>query len=177
LIAKTARPSSICGSRPGGWLVPHRAASGFTFIEVLLGTLVLGTMLVTATTALTSAAVAQDELVTAPVTAYGLAREIHSLALVLPRDEGDGHPAVNGAGVELLEDLNGASFNPPIAADRRGLTHDSDWTQQVLIEAVDLADPEQPADVSMPSATLLRLTVTVLEGRTARGSYVWWMNP
>ncbi|HEX5010503.1 MAG TPA: hypothetical protein VFY71_08875 [Planctomycetota bacterium] len=177
MIAKTARPSSICGSRPGGWLVPHRAASGFTFIEVLLGTLVLGTMLVTATTALTSAAVAQDQLVTAPVTAYSLAREIHSLALVLPRDAGDGQPAASGAAVLLLEDLDGASFNPPIAADRRRLTYDEDWTQQVAIEPVELGDPAQPAADATAAGTLLRLTVTVLQGSTERGSYVWWMSP
>jgi len=177
LIAKTARPSSICGSRPGGWLVPHRAASGFTFVEVLLGTLVLGTMLVTATTALTSAAVAQDQLVTAPVTAWSLAREIHNLALLLPHDAGDGQPAANGAAVALLEDLDGASFNPPIAADRRSLTHDSDWTQQIEVESVELADPDLPAADATATGTLLRLTVTVLEGPTVRGSYVWWMNP
>ena len=177
MIAKTARPSSFCGFRPGGWLCPHRAASGFTFVEVLLGTLVLGTMLVTATTALTSAAVAQDQLVTAPVTAYGLAREIHSLALLLPRDTGDGQPAANGAAVLLLEDLDGARFNPPIAADKRTLTHDSEWTQQIDLEPVELSDPDLPAADATASGTLLRLTVTVLEGPTARGSYVWWMNP
>ena len=144
---------------------------------MLLGTLVLGTMLVTATTALTSAAVAQDQLVTAPVTAWGLAREIHSLALLLPRDTGDGQPAANGAAVLLLEDLDGARFNPPIAADKRTLTHDSEWTQQIDLEPVELSDPDLPAADATASGTLLRLTVTVLEGPTARGSYVWWMNP
>jgi len=151
--------------------------SGFTFIEVLLATLVLGTMLVTATTAMTAAIQTQDEMVSAPVTAWSLAREIHSLALLLPRDVGDGLPAADGASVLLLEDLDGASFAPPIAADKRQLDSAADWAQHVSVQAVDLSNPALLAIDPASTGTLLRLTVTVLEGGSVRGTYVWWMNP
>jgi hypothetical protein len=165
------------GFGPGGRATSRRAAAGFTFIEVLLATLVVGTMLVTATTALSTAVVAQDTLVGEPITAWGLAREIHSLALLLPRTAGDGLPAATGSDVLLLEDLDGADFSPPIGADKASLTGTTGWSQDVLIESVDLADPEVLAADPAADDTLLRLTVTVREGAEVRGTYVWWLNP
>jgi hypothetical protein len=165
------------GFGPGGRATSRRAPAGFTFIEVLLATLVLGTMLVTATTALSTAVVAQNTLVSQPVTAYGLAREIHSLALLLPRTEGDGVPAATGAQVQLLEDLDGASFTPAIGADAGAAVGGLGWSQDVELEIVDLASPTLLAADASSDSTLLRLTVTVREGAEERGTYVWWLNP
>jgi len=165
------------GFGPGGRSPSRRAAAGFTFLEVLLATLVVGTMLVTATTALSAAVVTQDALVGEPITAWGLAREIHSLALVLPRTEGDGVPATTGSEVLLLEDLDGAEFSPPIGADTAAVAGTTGWSQEVLIASVNLADPAVLAADPTADDTLLRLTVTVREGAGVRGTYVWWLNP
>ena len=142
-----------------------------------MATLVLGTMLVTATQALGTAAVAHEQLVNAPVTAWSLAREVHSLALVLPRDAGDGLPAADAASVELLEDLDGATFSPPIGADKSQLAFASGWTQLVAVQAVNLANPSVLAADPTAPGTLLRLTVALQQDGELRGTYVWWMNP
>jgi len=144
---------------------------------VLLATLVAGTMLVTATSALSAAVETHEQIAGQPVTAWALAREIHNLALSLPHTAGDGLPAANGAGVALLEDLDGAVFSPPISAARNTLTDDSGWSQVVAIDVVQLEHPQCLASDPTSAATLLRLTVTILEGRDARGSYTWWLNP
>jgi hypothetical protein len=144
---------------------------------VLLATLVAGTMLVTATSALSAAAETRDQIAGQPVAAWALAREIHSLALTLPHTTGDGQPAANGAGVALLEDLDGAVFSPPISAARATLTDAAGWSQVVAIDVVQLDDPQSLAPDPTATATLLRLTVTVLQGRDSRGSYTWWLNP
>ena len=164
-------------SEPGRSETSCRAPAGFTFIEVLLATVILGTVLVAATTSLTGSVQAQDIMVGEPVAALGLAREIHSLALVLPRTAGDGVPATTGSEVLLLEDLDGAQFSPPIDAAKRTLASATGWSQQVLIEAVDLASPDQLAADATSAGALLRLTVTVREGAVVVGTYVWWINP
>ncbi len=174
---RTQNIESCSGFGPGGRATSRRATAGFSFIEVLLATLIVGTMIVTATTALSTAVVAQDTLVGEPITAYGLAREIHSLALVLPRTAGDGLPAATGGDVLLLEDLDGANFSPAIGADRATVPGTTGWSQEVLIEAVDLAAPDMLAADPDADGVLLRLTVTVREGAEVRGTYVWWLNP
>ena len=165
------------GFGPGGRATSRRAAAAFTFVEVLLATLVLGTMLVTATTALSTAVETQDQLVGTPITAYGLAREIHSLALLLPREVRDGLPAPSGADVAVLEDLDEASFHPPIRADKSEMSEASSWTQDVMVQSVQLASPNVLAADPTARDTLLRLTVEVLQNDEVRGTYIWWMNP
>ncbi len=154
----------------------RRAHAGFTFLEVLLATVILGTLLVAATTSLTGSVRAQDIMVGEPVTALGLAREIHSLSLVLPHTAGDGQPATTGSEVKLLEDLDGAKLSPPIDAAAQPLTSATGWSQEVTLEPVELAQPDRLA-ASAGAATLLRLTVVVREGGAVVGTYVWWINP
>jgi prepilin-type N-terminal cleavage/methylation domain-containing protein len=175
--ASAARPAHDSGFRPGGRFASRRAAPGFSLIEVLLATLVVGTVLAAATGAIGGAVSARDTLSGEPVTAFGLAREIHSLALVLPRGAGDGLPAATGADVALLEDLDGARFSPPVSAGRASLSHATGWSQDVTLEAVDLAAPGSLAADAAADDVLLRLTVVVREGANARGTYVWWLNP
>lgn len=165
------------GTRPGGRFASRRAAAGLTFAEVLLATLVAGTMLVTATSALSTTVETHDQLAAEPVAAFALAREIHSLALTLPNTPGDGSPATTGAGVLLLEDLDGATFSPPINAAGAALSSSAGWTQVVAIDSVNLSSPTTLAADPTASSTLLRLTVTVLEGRKTCGTYSWWLNP
>lgn len=177
MTVQSARHATVSGFRPGGECAPRRAAAGFSLLEVMLATLLLGLLMVAATTALGGAASAHQALVATPVESFALAREVHSLACVLPRDAGDGLPAASAAGVARLEDLDGATFSPPISAARASLTHASGWSQEIAIDAVDLADPTAAAPDPDAPGVLLRLTVTVREGSSVRGTYTWWMTP
>ena len=177
MSATSARHALSSGFRPGGRFASRRAATGFSLIEILLATLVVGTVLAAATGAIGGAITARDTLAGEPVTAFGLAREIHNLALVLPRDTGDGVPAATGADIALLEDLDGADFSPPVSAARATLAHATGWSQEVALEAVNLAAPGSLAADADADAVLLRLTVVVREGADVRGSYTWWLNP
>jgi len=165
------------GPRPGGRFASRRARSGFSFIEVLLATLVVGTVLVAATSSITGSVQAKHILVGEPGIALGLAREIHTVAQVLPRDAGDGVAATVGSEVAVLDDLDGATFSPPLAANLASLSQSAGWSQQVAIDTVTLAAPDQLATSADGSAVLLRLTVTVREGASVVGSYTWWLNP
>jgi hypothetical protein len=57
------------------------------------------------------------------------------------------------------------------------LTQSAGWSQEVAIDTVTLAAPDQLATSADGSAVLLRLTVTVREGASVVGSYTWWLNP
>jgi hypothetical protein len=173
----TARTLAGSGSGPGRRNSSCRATAGLTFIEVLFATLIAGTMLVAATSALTGAVKAQAIMAGTPITAFSLAREIHSAAQTLSRTPGDGVPATTGAEVETLDDLDGASFSPPVSARLANITAATGWSQEVDLESVELERPNTPADASAGSAALLRLTIIVREGGTVAGTYVWWLNP
>ncbi len=165
------------GPEPGGRPSSRRAQSGFSFIEVMLATLVVGTVLVAATSSITGSVKAKHILVGEPGIALGLAREIHSVAQVLPRGAGGSTPASVGSDVLVLEDLNGATFSPPLAATLDSLNQSVGWSQAVAIDTVALASPDQLATNTDGSAVLLRLTVTIREGATVVGTYTWWLNP
>ncbi len=143
----------------------------------MLATLIAGTMLVAATSALTESVTAAQVMADVPTTAFGLAREIHSAAQVLPRTVGDGVPATTGAEVITLDDLDGASFSPPISARLAAMTSVSAWSQEVHVEHVNLTTPGILASDPTSNAALLRLTVTVREGEEVIGTYIWWLNP
>jgi hypothetical protein len=146
-------------------------------VEVLVATALVGTALVAATAALTGAVKTQDALVGEPTTALALAREIHGLALLLPRTPGDGVPASGPTEVAVLDDLDGATFSPPIDAGLAVRTAATGWSQQVEIARVDLASPGTLAVDTDGDDALLRLTVTVLKGAAVEGTYTWWINP
>jgi hypothetical protein len=151
--------------------------AGFSFVEVLLATLIVGTLMVAATTALTSSVHTYNVLAGQPFTALTLAREIHAAALTLPRDPGDGVPATDGSEVVVLDDLDGALFSPPIDAQLATLAHVSGWSQDVALERVSLSQPDQPAALSADLSTLWRLDVVIRQGAKEVGRYSWWINP
>jgi hypothetical protein len=161
---------------PGERFASRRATAGLTLIEVLLATLIAGTMLVAATTALTGSVKAQQVMMGDPVTAFGLAREIHSAAQLLPRTPGDGVPATTGAEVVTLDDLDDATFSPPLSARLASLTGSAGWSQEVHLEHVNLTTPGILAEDPETNAALLRLTVTVRQGAEVAGTYIWWLN-
>ena len=165
------------GSRSGRRAISCRTSSGFSFVEILVATLIVGSALVAAMSSLTVAAQSQSALATEPTTALTLANEIHTLAVGLSRAEGDGSPAHTGDEIAVLDDLDGASFSPPIDARRSSLAASTGWSQAVSIDPVALAVPAT-ADAGRDSAdTLLKLTVTVRQGASPAGTYSWWINP
>jgi len=133
--------------------------------------------LVAATGSLGAATQTQNALATGPTTALMLANEIHTLALSLPRTPGDGTPAHAGAEVAVLDDLDGASFSPPIDARRGSLDASSAWTQSVRVDPVSLATPAEADESLRGTDSLLKLTVTVRQGGAIAGSYTWWIDP
>jgi hypothetical protein len=166
----------------------------------MLATLIVGSALVAAMMSLSSAAQSQAALASGPTTALTLANEIHTLALSLPKTAGDGTPAHSGSEVAVLDDLDGASFSPPIDASKGALTASTGWTQSVTIDSIDLTgaaqtaddddddeghghghghghDDDEDEDESDSADTLLKLTVTVRQGSAAAGTYTWWINP
>jgi len=162
---------------PGERSSSRRATTGLTFVEVLLATLIAGTMLVAATSALTQTVVATQVMADVPTTAFGLGREIHSLAQVLPHTTGDGVPATMGSEVVTLDDLDGATFSPPISARLSAMADVSGWSQEVHVEHVNLTSPGILATDPTDNAALLRLTVTVRQAKEIIGTYIWWLNP
>jgi type II secretory pathway pseudopilin PulG len=165
------------GSRSGRRAISCRTSSGFSFLEILVATLVVGSALVAAMSSLTAATQSQSALATGPTTALTLANEIHTLALGLPRTAGDGTPARAGGEVAVLDDLDGASFSPPIDAQRGSLAASTGWSQAVSVDPVALAAPTVTDEDRSSSDTLLKLTVTVRQGAAAAGTYSWWINP
>jgi hypothetical protein len=146
-------------------------------VEVLIATALVGTALVAASVALTGAVKTQDALAGDSTTALGLAREIHGLALLLPRTPGDGVPAAGPGDVAVLEDLDGATFCPPIDARLAEQSASPDWSQEVGLARVDLDAPGTLAAGDDGDDALLRLTVTIRQGADVEGTYTWWINP
>ncbi len=157
--------------------------AGFTFIELMLATLFLGTMLVAASSAIGSAAVTKEHGRTVPQTALDFAQEIHAASMLLPRAPGAGVAATSGAGVSILEDLDGAVFSPPIDAGRQAFAGSTRWTQRVALERVLVADPSTTApvpdeEVGEEEAPWIYVLIVTMELDGApQGSYSWWIRP
>jgi len=149
----------------------RRRAAGLSLVEVLVASAVLGTVVVAATHSLTATVTMQDVTQERPTTAFELAREMFRIAQTLEQAPGDGQPATRPDELVLLEDLDGASFSPPLDGRKQEQTGLSDWTQRTFLRRVDLADPTTTDD----EGQLHELTVVVDEGQDTVGSYRWWL--
>jgi len=156
---------------------PRRALTGFTLVEVMLTTIIVGLAIVGAMSAMSQAATTKNIQEGEPLTALALASEIHALALSLPEGDGDGSPATQAAGVTILDDLDGATFSPPLDAKLAAVAEATAWRQDVLISKVSLADPSVDLPDDAGSASLLKLQVTVSDASSVKGTYTWWLNP
>jgi prepilin-type N-terminal cleavage/methylation domain-containing protein len=163
--------------------VNDRTQAGFTLIEVLVTAAIVGTTLVASSWALAGAALARETLQEAPYTASLLAKEIHSLALTLPKSPSGKPGATKAADVEALDSLIGARFNPPIRANLVTSTALKDWTQSVDVAIFDTSDLTTPnsddpaAGISLGDQKLYRLTVTIEDGGAVADDFVWWIAP
>ena len=139
--------------------------SGFTLIEVLFAVLLIGlaiASLMTANAAFTKANGAGTDLSTAEFL-IGQIRELTMLLPVIdPQDELATFGPETGetlAGYDDLDDFNGATFSPPINAERTTLSEFPAYSQQITVQNVNASNFEQV--VANHSSNFIRVTVQV----------------
>lgn len=161
----------------------HAVSEGFTLTEVMLSTLLVGTVVVASSWAMNTATRAKIMNVEQPFEAAILAKEIYALAQTLPR-EPSGIPGVRSAGeVVALDSLAGAVFSPPIRADRTTDTSLTGWTQQIQIDIYSMDDLENKTNenillgVDSKAERLFKIQVTILNQGNLVDSFEWWLTP
>jgi prepilin-type N-terminal cleavage/methylation domain-containing protein len=151
--------------------------SGFSMIEVLIAILLVGlaiASLVAANGAFTKANGAGTDLSTAEF----LIEQIRELTTVLPVIDPESGISVFGpetgetlAGYDDVDDFDGASFSPPINADRTLLNDVAAFSQQVTVENVNASDFEQV--VGDHTSSFVRVTVKVFLNSKQISSTSW----
>jgi prepilin-type N-terminal cleavage/methylation domain-containing protein len=139
--------------------------SGFTLVEVLFAVLLVGlaiASLMTANAAFTKANGAGTDLSTAEF----LIGQIRELTMLLPVIDPETELATFGpeAGEALadyddLDDFNGATYTPPINAERTVLTEFPAYSQKIAVQNVNASNFEQV--VANHSSNFVRVTVKV----------------
>ncbi len=154
-----------------------RREYGFTLIEVLIAILLVGlaiVSLISANGAFTQANAAGAELSTAEFLIEQI-RELTTVLAVIDPNTGTStfgpEASETLADYDDLDDFNGASFSPPISADRNALTDLSAYTQQITVENVSASDFEQV--VSNHSSFFVRVTVQVFLNTREISSARW----
>ena len=129
-------------------IVNRQLNSGFSLIEVLIAVILIGVAiasLVGANIAFTKANAAGTDLSTAEFLVEQI-RELTTLLPVIDPNTGDstfGPEEAILADYDDLDDFDGASFSPPISADRETLNDFAAFTQQITVENVSAANFEQ----------------------------------
>ncbi|MHC4104862.1 MAG: type IV pilus modification PilV family protein [Planctomycetota bacterium] len=151
--------------------------SGFSLIEVLVAVILVGlaiASLVAANSSFTRTNAAGLNLSTAEF----LTEQIRELAAMLPvidpntgTDLPFGPEEATLADYDDLDDFDGASFSPPINADREVLNDFAAFTQEVTVENVNDADFEQV--VGDHTSNFVRVSVTVFLNSREISSTSW----
>jgi prepilin-type N-terminal cleavage/methylation domain-containing protein len=155
---------------------------GVTLIEVLMSTLIVSLVVVSASWAMSAASTSKHIRTEDPAVAAMLAREIHELAVGLSTSA-SGDPAATGfAGVTALDSLDGAGFSPPILATGEAAPVTPTWRQGVSVSVYDLADPTTPvftnyAPIDPASGRIYRLSVAMTQRGAEMGTWWWWIKP
>ncbi len=153
-----------------------RLGNGFSLIEVLIATILVGlaiTALLVASGSLTIANGASTDLSTAEF----LVEQIRELTALLPVVDPQTGIAVFGpeetdlAYYDDLDDFDGASFSPPIDANRNVLNNFAAFSQIVLVENVNPSNFNQV--VGDHSTSFVRVTVTVVLNAKEISSTSW----
>jgi prepilin-type N-terminal cleavage/methylation domain-containing protein len=154
-----------------------RRKDGFTLIEVLIAILLIGlaiVSLISANGAFTQANAAGAELSTAEFLIEQI-RELTTVLAVIDPNTGTStfgpEASETLADYDDLDDFNGASFSPPIGANRNALTDLSAYTQQITVENVNASDFEQV--VSNHSSFFVRVSVKVFLNTREISSARW----
>ena len=146
---------------------PRKPSSpGFTLIEAGLATIIVGVGF-TALMGLFAACTQQNRAASQLTTATLLAGNIQELMAELPFAEPKALVATFGpepgetlATFDDVDDLNGASINPPVDALRRPLGDLSQYTQAVSVETVEAGRVTRASS----AGDAVRVTVKVLYG-------------
>ena len=149
---------------------------GFTLIEALMAVMLLGlaiVALVGANTAFTHANGVGAELSTSEF----LLEQIRELTATLPVIDPESETTMFGpeeatlAAYDDVDDLNGASFSPPIAADRTVLNDFAAYTQTIQVENVTATNFETV--VSGHMSDFVRVTVNIFLNNRQVSSGRW----
>jgi len=152
--------------------------NGFTLIEALFAILLVGlaiASLLGANTAFTWTNAAGTDLTTAEF----LLEQIKELTTTLPVIDPQTGTATFGlepeetglAAYDDLDDFDGASFSPPISADKATLSDFTTFTQQVTVENVSSSNFALAA--APHSSSFVRVTVKVLKNSKEISSASW----
>jgi prepilin-type N-terminal cleavage/methylation domain-containing protein len=155
-----------------------RYKNGFSLIEVLIALVLIGlaiASLVVANSSFTQANAAGTHLSTAEF----LIEQIRELTIPLPVV--DPNTGISTFGLETgettvadcddLDDFDGASFCPPISAERVTLNDLASFTQDITVENVSAGDFEQV--VGNHGSYFVRVTVIVSLGSNEISSSSW----
>lgn len=139
--------------------------SGFTLIEVLFAVLLVGlaiASLLSANATFTSANGAGADLSTAEF----IIAQIRELTMLLPVIDPETEYATFGpeagetlANYDDLDDFNGATYSPPINAERTAMSEFSAYSQKIAVQNVNASNFEQV--VANHSSNFVRVTVQV----------------
>ena len=158
---------------------PVREA-GFSIIEVLMATVLLAYS-VASLDALFMAGSQRAAQGAEATTARLLAREIHVLAQLLPKEMVGAAGVTSPEDVVSLRSLDGAVFSPPILADLTSNDDFADWTQSVSVTIADLDDtaatPRTLDALVDESSSLFRVEVTVSRLGVLEGEFSWMIRP
>ncbi len=150
---------------------------GFTLIEVLIAMVLVAlavTSLMVANGAFTKANDAGVDLSTAEFLIEQIRELTFLLAVVDPESGISTFGPETGetlASYDDLDDFDGASFSPPIGADRNVLNDLASFSQQITVENVSASDFEQV--VSDHASYFVRVTVTVFLNSRQISSARW----
>jgi len=161
-----------------------RARSGFTLIEVLVATILVGVAVVSTSWAMTNAARAkvQEELED-PITAELVAQEVYELAKSLPSEPSGTHGVTDPADVVALDSLVGARFSPPILADGTADSTKSGWGQIVNLTVYGIGDLDSAtldsalSGLEKSDPKLFQLSVTVTKDGVEVDTWRWFLTP
>ena len=161
----------------------QRTSRGFTFLELLITAVVLGSAFVAATWSMSATMRTKAIYDREDSPAFYLAKEIHELADGLPREPSGVTGATAIGDVVALDSLVGASFSPPVLSSGIEANGYDTFSQHVTLAVYDMDDPTTPtADAPEDGLVadgdkLYRLEVLVRENGQDLESFHWWINP
>ncbi len=159
-----------------------RRTAGLTLIEVLMGTVIVSLVVISASWALSQVGTSKHLHEEDPIAAALLAREIHELAITLPTTASGKPAATQASEVAGLDTLDGASFSPPINSSLQVVPNSASWVQDVKLSVYDMSDLTTAvspdfSSASKSSTSLYKLSVDITFRGTFMGTWWWWLNP
>lgn len=154
-------------------LFTRRCQNGFSMLEVIISSMLIGVVLVAALDSVGSAVLAtqlRSEQMDATVLCNGLLAE----AMAMPYEDTDStapvdfgaesdEPAVAGARTSFddLDDYDGWTSSPPVNRDGTAVDGATGWTRTVAVEKIRWNDPDWTLGYGQADEGVRRISVTV----------------